>query len=255
MFRLTPLWYEGSLLENGSETIASHPTLTVVIPTFNAGPRLARVLETLMEGRNGLVGEVVIADADSIDGTRELAGGLGARVIAAPKNRGAQLAAGASAAGGDWLLFVHADTVLAPGWRDEATRFIADPSNAERAAVFRFALDDPGHAARGLEAVVSLRCRILALPYGDQALLIDRGFYQRLGGFSSLPLMEDVELVRRIGRARLAFLASAAVTSAARYRRDGYFLRPLRNVLCLTLYFLGVPPQLILRLYGGAEAS
>jgi hypothetical protein len=88
------------------------------------------------------------------------------------------------------------------------------------------------------------------LPYGDQGLLISRGLYGRLGGFRPLPLMEDVDLVRRIGWRRLRPLPGAAETSAIRYRRDGYVLRPLRNLCCLTLYFLGVPPRAIEKIYG-----
>ncbi len=128
--------------------------------------------------------------------------------------------------------------------------FIARPENADRAAYFGFRLDDAAPAARILEAAVGLRCRLLGLPYGDQGLLIARDLYLRLGGFRPLPLMEDVDLVRRIGRRRLVALSCTATTSAARYRREGYVLRPLRNLFCLTLYFLGVPPRRILRFYG-----
>lgn len=104
-------------------------------------------------------------------------------------------------------------------------------------------------AARRLEAAVRWRCRLLALPYGDQGLLLPAALYRALGGFRELPLMEDVDLARRLGRHRLVALAVDAVTSAARYRRDGYVARPLRNLCCLALYFLGVPPLLLQRLY------
>ncbi|MEE8246899.1 MAG: glycosyl transferase family 2, partial [Alphaproteobacteria bacterium] len=88
------------------------------------------------------------------------------------------------------------------------------------------------------------------LPYGDQGLLIHRDLYSRVGGFRPLPLMEDVDIVRRIGARRLVVLEAAALTSAARYRRAGYLRRSLRNLACLGLYFLGVPPRLLVRLYG-----
>ena len=91
---------------------------------------------------------------------------------------------------------------------------------------------------------------MLRLPYGDQGLLISASFYPALGGFRPLPLMEDVDLVRRLGRRRLAPIAAQIIASARRYRRDGYFRRPLRNLLCLSLYFVGVPPTRIARLYG-----
>jgi len=192
--------------------------------------------------------EIIVADGGSADGTADVAAALGARVVAAPRGRGSQLAAGARAATGDWLLFLHADTRLAPGWRDAAARFAA-AAGAAQAAAFGFALDDDGPAARRLERMVAWRCRALALPYGDQALLIHRTLYDRVGGFRPLPLMEDVDIVRRLGRRRLAMLDCAAVTSAARYRRGGYLARPARNLSCLALYFLGVPPRLIARLY------
>jgi hypothetical protein len=124
-----------------------------------------------------------------------------------------------------------------------------DPANERRAAVFRYALDDPSPEARRLARIVNWRSRTLALPYGDQGLLIARAFYHSLGGFRPFPLMEDVDMARRIGRARLAHLDAALTTSAARYRRQGYVLRPLRNLLCLALYFLGVAPRLLARLY------
>lgn len=221
--------------------------LSIVIPTLNAAADLRRCLHAVnLAGRF----EIVVADGGSRDGTIDLAKRLGADVVACEAGRGAQLAAGAAHSGGDWLLFLHADTVLIPGWRAEVTRFIANPENAERAAAFRFALDDEAKSARWLEAAVNWRCRVFGLAYGDQGLLIARRFYDELGGFRPLPLMEDLDLVRRIGRKRLAMLNAVAVTSAARYRKQGYILRPLRNLLCLLLYCLGAPMHLILRLYG-----
>ena len=99
-------------------------------------------------------------------------------------------------------------------------------------------------------AVINIIFGLFRLPYGDQGLLIHRDLYRAVGGYRRLPLMEDVDLVRRIGRDNLVPLAADALTSAARYRRDGWLLRPLRNLTCLTLYFAGVPPQTLQRLYG-----
>jgi hypothetical protein len=186
-----------------------------------------------------------IRDSD----TAARAGALGARVVVAPSGRGPQLAAGAAAASGAWLLFLHADTRLAPGWPAVVAAFVAVPENAARAGYFALRLDDGGWPARVLEGGVALRCRWLGLPYGDQGLLVAAEFYRALGGFRPLPLMEDVDLVRRIGRRRLIALDATATTSAARYRRDGYCGRSLRNLTCLALYYLGVPPRVIIRLY------
>jgi rSAM/selenodomain-associated transferase 2 len=194
--------------------------------------------------------EVIVADGGSRDGTLAAAVTGGARVIAAPSGRGQQLARGADAARGQWLLFLHADTRLTAAWPAAVEAFIAEPVDAARAGYFRFCLDDEERAARRIERLVAWRCRHLALPYGDQGLLISRALYREVGGYRPFPLMEDVDLVRRLGRARLAPIACDAVTSAARYRREGYIKRPLRNISCLTLYFLGVPPQRLALLYG-----
>ena len=90
---------------------------------------------------------------------------------------------------------------------------------------------------------------MFALPYGDQGLLIHRDLLRAAGGIRPLPLMEDVDLVRRLGRHRLVRLDAAAVTSAAKWQRDGWTRRSARNLLCLALWFLGVPAHCIARLY------
>ena len=211
------------------------------MPTLNAAPVIAGAVASCAPC------PVVVADGGSTDATRALAEAAGARVVRAPRGRGSQLAAGAAAAATPWLLFLHADTRLAPGWGEAVCAAMARP---DRAAYARFALDDASRQARRLERLVAWRCRVLALPYGDQGLLISRTLYDAVGGFRPLPLMEDVDLVRRLGRHRLAALPVAAVTSAARWRRDGWWRRSARNLGCLSLYFLGLPPALIRRLYG-----
>jgi glycosyltransferase involved in cell wall biosynthesis len=193
---------------------------------------------------------VLVVDGGSADGTAEAALAAGARVVAAPRGRGVQIATGVAAARGPWLLLLHADTALAPGWQDAVRAAMRDPG---RAWHFRFALDDPAPAARRLERAVAWRSRALALPYGDQGLLLHRDLLDAVGGVRPLPLMEDVDLVRRLGRARLGALDTAAVTSAARWRRDGYLTRSARNLLCLGLWFAGVPPRIIARVYAGGS--
>ncbi len=223
---------------------------SIVIPALNAATTLGRTLDGLRREGTGQTGEIIVVDGGSDDATVAIADARGVRVVSAPRGRGRQLARGAEAAAGEWLLFLHADTVPERGWSDALAGFAAEPANAERAAVFRFALDDPSPAARRLERVVAWRTRTLALPYGDQGLFLSRAFYRALGGFRPLPLYEDVDLIRRIGRRRLVMLDVRAVTSSARYRGAGYVARSARNLGCLGLYFLGVKPALIARLYG-----
>jgi rSAM/selenodomain-associated transferase 2 len=222
--------------------------LSVIIPTFNAAPTLQPMLRALGAGAD-FIGEIIVADGGSADASVAVAEAHGARVVSAPKGRGQQLAASADAAAGDWLLFLHADTCLQPGWEQAARRFMGDPGNRNRAGAFRFALDDASPGARRLEALVAWRCRRLGLPYGDQGLLLSRDFYRRLGGYRPLPIMEDVDLVRRIGRRRLVMFEAQAITSAEKWRAAGWRLRSARNLGCLALYFLGVPPRVIAKVY------
>ncbi len=224
--------------------------LSVVIPTLNAAAQLGATLAALQRPAWGKhEGEILVVDGGSGDATLGIAEQGGARIVAAPRGRGPQLIAGAAAARGEWLLFLHADTTLGENWMGAAGTFMDEPRNAERAAAFAFALDDPSPAARRIERLVDWRCRRLGLPYGDQGLLIARDFYQWLGGYRPLPLMEDVDLVRRIGRRRIDILPAVALTSAERWRRDGWIARSARNLFCLGLYYAGLPPRLIRRIY------
>ena len=127
---------------------------------------------------------------------------------------------------------------------------VANGRRDPAAAAFRFALDDDGIMPRMLESLVALRCFLFALPYGDQGLLISRQLYRELGGFKPMPLMEDVDLMRRLKRSQLVMLHSRAVTSGVRYRNEGYVVRSLRNLGCMLLYFLRVPTRVLTRLYG-----
>ena len=228
-------------------TIQEHISISVIIPTLDAADELPAALAALADAR--IIGEIIIADGGSSDATVAVARAAGARIVAAARGRGTQLAAGAAAATGGWLLFLHADCRLAPGWDAAVEAFTAASGAASRAGYFAFALDDASPAARRLERIVAWRCRVFGLPYGDQGLLIARTLYEAVGGFAALPLMEDVDLARRLGRRRLAPLGMPAYASGRRYRQSGYIRRPLRNLLCLSLYFIGVPTQRIARLY------
>jgi len=215
--------------------------ISVVIPTLNAAKSLPHALSPLIGGVIAdLVKQVIVVDGGSTDETLALADAVGCEIVHSLRGRGPQLMAGAAAATGSWLLFLHADTVLAEDWISEAQRHVR--SGKERAAAFRFAFDDDGLAARHAAFWVDLRCVLFKLPYGDQGLLISRKLYDALGGFRPLPLMEDVDFVRRIGRARLSLLRAKAFTSAEKYRRDGYMRRSLHNLFLLARYLTGADP-------------
>jgi len=223
--------------------------LSIIIPTLNAGHTLPQTLGALVRGAlDGLVCEVIVVDGGSIDATLSIADEAGCKIIHAPPSRGGQLCEGAEAAKGQWLLFLHADTELSPDWVEEMGQFI-NRYGYEKAGYARFELAAFGLRPWLLQRLVALRCALLAMPYGDQGLLISRLLYAQMGGYQPVPIMEDVALARKLGRKRLVPLRVRAVTSAARYEKRGYLRRVLRNGFCLGLYVCGVSPQRIAKVY------
>jgi rSAM/selenodomain-associated transferase 2 len=225
--------------------------ISVIIPTLNAAPRLGACLGALVTAAaDGLVVEVVLADAGSSDETLEIADAMGATVVSGAKGRGPQLIAGASQARrGTWLLFLHADTVLEPGWEAAARGFMERNTTKRAAAAFTLAYDNDTKQARRAERLIAWRCETFGLPYGDQGLLISRETYDRIGGFASLPLMEDVDIVRRLGRRHITLLRAKATTSADKYERDGWLKRSTKNLALVLAYYAGMKPETLAAWY------
>lgn len=222
--------------------------LSIIIPTFNAGEELIACLSALTPGlESQLVREVIVVDGGSTDKTILYAYEAGARVIVGASGRGHQLKAGGVNARGDWLLFLHADSFLEQNWADCVINHIE--ASPKKAAHFQLAYRSDAKEARWLETRANRRANWFGLPYGDQGIFLSRRLYDEIGGFQNQPLMEDVALVRALGKSRLSALKSRSFTSAEKYERDGWRKRAYGNAWLLTRYLLGADPIALAREY------
>jgi rSAM/selenodomain-associated transferase 2 len=222
-------------IEPGSGMLA----LSVVIPTFNEARSIAALLDDLRS--LDVSREIIVVDGGSTDETVGVAAQLGARVLQAPRGRGAQLAYGARAASAPMLCFLHADARLRESARLELAQLIR--SRPSGAFAFRFRIDADGWRYRFIEFGARLRMRLFDLPYGDQGLVVSRIDYENAGGYPEVPLMEDVALVdalRRVTAVRA--LRSPLPVSARRWEDEGPLTRMLRNWRIMIAYRLGASP-------------
>jgi len=224
--------------------------ISVVIPTLNDAAHLPRALAPLVHGMaHGLIKQVIVADGGSTDETLEIADAAGCEIVVSEPGRAKQLRAGVAVARANWLLFLNPDTALSDGWVGEAELFMAQPQARKRAAAFRFAFADSSPGAKQVVFWARMRAQVMKLPYGDQGMLISRLLYDALGGYPDIPLMEDVELARRIGPKRLSILETEAVSIAEKYRREGYGKRAWRNLALMMRYLLGADPVELAKAY------
>lgn len=220
------------------------PRVSVIVPVYNDAEALTRALAaTDFTGVDLIV--AATPDDDTLATLRLSRPDI--RWVDAPRGRARQMNAGAALARGEWLVFLHADTRLPPGWSDAIDTARRDP--LVNAGCFRFALDSRSPMARIVELGVRARVAVFGLPYGDQALFVRRDAFEALGGYADLPIMEDVDLVRRLSRGgRLFRSARPAITSARRWERDGWIRRTAVHLALILLYFCGVPPARLIRL-------
>ena len=231
-----------------SLSTAERPAISVIIPTLDEAYSLGATLHALTRLEHGRRVEVIVADGGSTDATREIAEGHGARVISAARGRGAQMHAGATAARGDVLWFLHADTVPSP----DAAAHILDALRLDRGIVggnFAISFDGTRRAARFLTWLYP-QLRKLGLCYGDSAIFVRARVYRELGGFKPFPIFEDLDLVRRLRkRGRLVHLRAQVVTSSRRFEGRSFIRTFVRWSFLQILYWLGVSPHTLSRLY------
>ncbi len=235
----------------GREQIG-HPFVSIIVPALNEAPNVRRqaiALSRLPEA------EAIFVDGGSCDGTlgeieSSLRGRSNLHFIKAPRGRARQMNAGAQKAKGEWLIFLHADTILP---LDSFRAFLQAARNPSRlnSGAFTFRLENRRWAYRYLEFYVGMRSKLLKLPFGDQAIFVKRCLFQEIGGYrEDFPLMEDVEIVQRLNIQKgFAVLNFPVYTSARRYEADGFLQRGWGNLYLQLLYKLGVHPRELAKKY------
>jgi rSAM/selenodomain-associated transferase 2 len=219
--------------------------LSVIIPALNEADSIQRAVETSLALSPH---EVIVADGGSTDDTVAIARTLHCSVIECPRGRARQQNAGASASKGDVLLFLHADSWLAPEARQQIERTLASP--AIPGGAFYHRIDATGLLFRLVEAGDALRVCITRIAYGDQGIFLRREVFEALGGFPDVRLMEDVRLMKSLrDYGRLTLVPGPLHVSARRWQKHGLIRQTLRNWFLLTAEHLGVHPDRLADLY------
>jgi rSAM/selenodomain-associated transferase 2 len=223
--------------------------VSVIIPTLNEADEIARAVRAIGEDA-----EVIVADGGSTDSTVEVAARLGAEVIRSRPGRGLQMDSGALNATGDVLLFLHADTLLPPGWPRSIQMALEDKDIV--AGGFSLSIDSGLRRFRLVEFLANLRSRRLNLIYGDQGIFVRKEAFFEAGGFGKLPLMEDVDCVKRLSKiGRVVTLSERVLTSPRRWDKGGVVKNTIKNWGLLALYHAGVSPDRLYRWYYGQPAT
>lgn len=220
--------------------------ISIIVPTLNEGGFIGATLEELRHVPNI---EIIVADGGSSDDTTGIAKQAGAQVITTQSGRAVQMNAGAAAARGNILLFLHADTRLSADFADQIKQSLAQPGTA--AGAFKLALAGKGLGLRIIELTANLRSTILKMPYGDQAIFLTAEMFRAVDGFPHQPIMEDFELIRQLKkRGKITILPLKAMTSSRRWRKLGILKTTLLNQAVITGYLLGITPERLARWYG-----
>ena len=219
--------------------------ISIIIPALNESATICRTLSSLKEADNL---EMIVVDGGSRDNTTALAGSYGAKVIQTEPCKAIQMNAGAAAARGDILVFLHADTLMPGSFKYQIVSALSQKGVA--AGAFRLAIDSTRTGIRFIEGMAYLRSRYLRLPYGDQALFMKKALFEEIGGFPEMPIMEDFILVRRLKRrGKIVIVPESVKTSARRWLHLGIFKAWLINQLIVTAYYLRISPNRLSRWY------
>ncbi|MEH2052335.1 TIGR04283 family arsenosugar biosynthesis glycosyltransferase [Nostoc sp.] len=219
--------------------------ISIIIPAINEAVNIKEAITTTQPSTNI---EVIVVDGGSKDNTVEIAQSLNVKVISSSPGRAVQMNAGALAASGEILLFLHADSRLPMGFDEMIRTALQQPGSA--AGAFKLRIDASLLSLRWVEWGVNVRSHFYQMPYGDQAIFLTKEVFQQIGCFPELPIMEDFELMRRLKRiGRIVIIPTPVVTSARRWLQKGVFKTTLLNQIVITAYLLGISPERIRRWY------
>lgn len=225
--------------------------LSIIIPALDEARAIGATLDAAARVK-GLT-EVIVVDGGSADGTLEIARGRGARVVTSVRGRGAQMHAGARAARGEVLWFLHADTHAPADAAECIARALRDPRAV--GGNFRIRFDGTRRAARFLTWLYP-RLRLLGLAYGDSGIFVRRAAYERAGGFKPFPIFEDLDLLRALWKqGRFVQADGCVITSSRRFEGRSFALTFARWSLLQMLYWLGVNPHTLARLYAPVRGA
>jgi len=225
------------------------PEISVIVPVLGEESVIGERIRRIRAAEPGVAPEIVVVDGDPGESTLKALAEPDVLGLASPRGRAVQMNRGAQRASGEILLFLHADTDLPAGPFTLIRQALDDDSAV--AGAFDLSIRSPRVAFRLIERVASRRSRISRIPYGDQAIFLRRSYFREIGGYREIPLMEDVDLMRRIRRRgeRIVFLDARVSTSARRWEQEGILRCTLRNWTLVSLFLLGVPAERLVRFY------
>ncbi len=219
--------------------------ISIIIPAINEAGNIKEAIATTQANPNI---EVIVVDGGSSDDTVAIAQSLNVKVISSSPGRAVQMNAGAVAASGEILLFLHADTRLPTGFDEMICTALQQPGIV--AGAFKLLIDASLLSLRWVEWGVNVRSHFYQMPYGDQAIFLTKEVFQQIGSFPELPIMEDFELMRRLKRiGRIVIISTPVVTSARRWLQKGVLKTTLLNQIVIIAYLLGVSPERICSWY------
>ena len=244
----------GTLTSEENEQTSIMPEISIIIPALNEADSIGSVVNHIkllpdyapVGNKHGV--EIIVVDGDPDGSTLEALRKNDAMGITSSKGRGRQMNVGAAAATGDTLVFLHADTRLP---QNALSKLRKARACGIEAGAFSLSIASERPAFRAIAAGARFRTRMTGIPYGDQAQFFSRELFEQLDGYAEIPLMEDVEIMRRV-RASGVFpvvLSERVKTSSRRWERDGAFYGTVRNTILVHLYSLGVSPAWLARFY------